>query len=56
MKFLFQDILSGLIVIDAKAEEKHDGITLGMEGSLIKYVSSKSAGILDSIVTSSKVC
>lgn len=50
-----QDIVSGLLVLDSKSEIRHDGITLTMEGVISLQLSPKSAGLIESIVNSSKV-
>ncbi|RXG60234.1 Down syndrome critical region protein 3 [Armadillidium vulgare] len=48
------DIISGVVVIDSKSEEKHDGIQISLEGLLNINLSSKNAGLLDSFVQTSK--
>ncbi|ROT60857.1 putative Down syndrome critical region protein 3 [Penaeus vannamei] len=48
------DNVSGLLVLDSKSEVRHDGITLTMEGVISLQLSPKSAGLIESIVNSSK--
>ncbi|XP_042877123.1 vacuolar protein sorting-associated protein 26C-like [Penaeus japonicus] len=48
------DIVSGLLVLDSKSEVRHDGISLTMEGVISLQLSPKSAGLIESIVNSSK--
>lgn len=52
---MLQDNVSGLLVLDSKSEVRHDGITLTMEGVISLQLSPKSAGLIESIVNSSKV-
>ncbi|KAK7086293.1 Down syndrome critical region protein 3 [Halocaridina rubra] len=48
------DIVSGVLLLDSKSEARHDGITLSMEGVASLQLSPKSAGLIESIVNSSK--
>lgn len=48
------DIVSGILLLDSKSEARHDGITLSMEGVASLQLSPKSAGLIESIVNSSK--
>ena len=47
--------MSGMVVVDSRSDTRHDGITLAIDGLVSIQLSAKSAGLLESIVSSSKV-
>lgn len=51
---LMQEVVSGVVVVDSRSDTRHDGITLTIEGMVNLQLSPRSAGILESIVNSSK--
>lgn len=50
-----QETVSGMVVVESRSETRHDGITLTMDGVASIQLSPKSAGLIESIVNSSKV-
>jgi hypothetical protein len=54
--FSVQEIISGVIVIVANGDVRHDGITLVAEGSVNLQLSSKNVGIFEAFYNSVKVC
>lgn len=50
-----QETVSGTVVVESRSETRHDGITLTMDGVASIQLSPKSAGLIESIVNSSKV-
>lgn len=55
MFIMFQEKVTGLIVINSNSDLKHDGITLIMEGYVNLQLSSKNVGILEAFYNSVKV-
>lgn len=43
----FQDIISGVVVVESVGEVKHDGMSLQMEGSVSLQLSAKNAGLFE---------
>lgn len=50
-----QDVLVGKVVVHCKAVEKHDGITLALDGVVNLQLSNKSVGIAQAFYSSVKV-
>lgn len=48
------EIVSGVLVLDSRSEARHDGITLTMDGIASVQLSPRSAGLIESLVNSSK--
>ncbi|KAK3876977.1 hypothetical protein Pcinc_018266 [Petrolisthes cinctipes] len=48
------ETVSGVVVVESRSETRHDGITLTMDGVASIQLSPKSAGLIESIVNSSK--
>ncbi|XP_045113903.1 vacuolar protein sorting-associated protein 26C-like [Portunus trituberculatus] len=48
------ETVSGVVVVDSRSDTRHDGITLTMDGMVSIQLSPRSAGLLESIVSSSK--
>ncbi|XP_042213609.1 vacuolar protein sorting-associated protein 26C-like [Homarus americanus] len=46
--------VAGVLVLDSRSEARHDGITLTMDGIVSVQLSPRSAGLIESIVNSSK--
>ncbi|XP_050710738.1 vacuolar protein sorting-associated protein 26C-like isoform X2 [Eriocheir sinensis] len=48
------EVVSGVVMVDSRSDTRHDGITLTIDGMVNLQLSPRSAGILESIVNSSK--
>ncbi|KAG0693741.1 Down syndrome critical region protein 3 [Chionoecetes opilio] len=53
-EFHDSETVSGVVVVDSRSDTRHDGITLTIDGLVNIQLSPRSAGLLESIVSSSK--
>ena len=53
---LFQETVTGSIIVNSRGELNHQGITLLVEGAVTLQLSSKSVGLFEAFYNSLKVC
>jgi hypothetical protein len=53
---LFQEKITGVILVQSGSDIKHDGISLTMEGTVNLQLSAKNVGIFEAFYNSVKVC
>jgi hypothetical protein len=53
---LFQEKITGVILVHSVSDIKHDGISLTMEGTVNLQLSAKNVGIFEAFYNSVKVC
>ena len=58
LKFLhlFQEKITGIILVQSGSDIKHDGISLTLEGTVNLQLSAKNVGIFEAFYNSVKVC
>jgi hypothetical protein len=54
--YLFQEKITGVILVHSGSDIKHDGISLTMEGTVNLQLSAKNVGIFEAFYNSVKVC
>lgn len=54
--YLFQEKITGIILVQSGSDIKHDGISLTMEGTVNLQLSAKNVGIFEAFYNSVKVC
>lgn len=53
---LFQEKITGIILVQSGSDIKHDGISLTMEGTVNLQLSAKNVGVFEAFYNSVKVC
>jgi hypothetical protein len=53
---LFQEKITGVILVHSGSDIKHDGISLTIEGTVNLQLSAKNVGIFEAFYNSVKVC